>query len=358
LQLGLARAFAFAPALALATGARADDAFTAKTQVYADSDHTTVVSPLVAISRDAWRGGTLSASYVADVVSSASIDVISNATKHMEDFRSEITAGLSQKLKATSLSASYIYSVEHDYSSHNVTFNLAQDLFQRNTTLALGFTFADNAVGRTGDQAFQRSLLVYGLSGTWTQTYTPNTIGQLSYTFSYADGYQASPYRFVRVEALDGTTMFRVPETDPNQRYRHAFVYGINRHLFTDSAIQADLRYYFDNWGVQSVTAQVRYLVNFKDVTLRFRGRYYFQTAADFYQPHYTDLQPFMTVDRELSKFHSFLVGAKISWRLPWVHRALALEAKGDFFYYDYLNFALLASRIGGTAELGLNVIY
>ena len=31
--------------------ARADDSFTAKTQVYTDSDHTTVVSPLAAISR-------------------------------------------------------------------------------------------------------------------------------------------------------------------------------------------------------------------------------------------------------------------------------------------------------------------
>ena len=37
---------------------------------------------------------------------------------------------------------------------------------------------------------------------------------------------------------------------------------------------------------------------------------------------------------------------------------ALAIEAKGDFFYYDYLNFPLLASRIGATVELGLNVIY
>lgn len=344
--------------LLLASTARADDSFTAKTQVYADNDHTTVVSPLVAITRDAWRGGTLGASYVADVVSSASIDVVSNATRHMEDFRSEITAGLTQKIKASTLSAAYIYSVEHDYSSHNVSFNYGQDLFQRNSTLALGFSFADNSVGRTGDQAFHRSLLNFGVAASWTQAFTPKTIGQLSYTFSYSDGYQASPYRFVRVEAIDGSTRFKVPETDPNERYRHAFVAAINQHLFTDSAIQADLRYYFDNWGIQSVTAQIRYLVTFKDVTLRFRGRYYFQTAADFYSPHYTDIQPFMTVDRELSKFHSFLVGAKISWRLPWVHRALALEAKGDFFYYDYLNFPLLASRIGGTAELGLNVIY
>src|SRR5215475_2225021 len=87
---------------------RADDSFVAKTQVYADSDHTVVVSPLVAISRDAWRGGTLSASYVADVVSSASVDVITNATQRMNDFRSEITAGVAQKFHLTTLSADYV----------------------------------------------------------------------------------------------------------------------------------------------------------------------------------------------------------------------------------------------------------
>ncbi len=49
--------------LALASVARAEDSFTAKTQIYTDSDHTTVVSPLAAISRDAWKDGTLSASF-------------------------------------------------------------------------------------------------------------------------------------------------------------------------------------------------------------------------------------------------------------------------------------------------------
>jgi hypothetical protein len=296
---------------------------------------------------------------VADVVSSASIDVVSNATKHMDDFRSEITAGLTQKLKATTFSGSYIYSIEHDYESHNVDLGIAQDLFQRNTTLALGYSLSVNNVGRTGDQAFRRSLLVNGLSGAWTQVLTPKLIGQLSYTFADNSGYQASPYRFVRVESADlATTEFKVPETDPQLRLRHAFVAGLNGHLFTDTSLQGDYRVYFDSWGVLSHTVQLRYLVNFKDVTLRIRERFYYQKGADFFQSHYTALQPFMTADRELSTFWSNLVGVKVSWRLPWVHRALAVEVKGDFFYFDYLNFALLTSRIGGTIEAGASVVY
>jgi len=346
-------AFAAAPGVV-----RAEDSFTAKTQVYADNDHTTVVSPLVAMSRDAWRGGTVAASYVADVVSSASIDVVSNATQHMSDFRSEITASVAQKVKASTISTSYIYSVENDYASHNVHLGLAQDLFQRNSTLGLGGDFAYNAVGRTGDQAFHRTLLTAGATASWTQTLGQRTIGQLAYTFTYNDGYEASPYRFVPVVGADGSLAYKVPETMPDRRYRHAFVVGLNRYLFDESALQGDYRIYFDNWGMLAHTIQLRYLVNWKDVTLRLRERLYYQRGVDFYKPQYTELEAFMTTDRESSTLWSNLAGVKISWRLPFVHRALELEAKGDFLYIRYIDYPLLSRRFGGTAELGLNVIY
>jgi hypothetical protein len=341
--------------------ARGDDSFTAKTQIYVDNDHTTVISPVAAISRDAWQGGTLSASYVADVVSSASVDVVSNATAHMTDFRSEISAGLSQKLRNTTLTGGYVYSVENDYSSHNLNLGIAQDLFDKNTTLALGYTFAANSVGRTGDQNFHQSLMVNGVSASWTQVLNKATIFQLSYSFSNNNGYQASPYRWVRIETPDLSGIeFKVHETDPPIRNRHAIVGGINRHLGRDSSLQGDYRLYIDSWGVLAHTIQLRYFVVFGDVTLRLRERFYYQGGADFYRMHYTgdQLTPYVTSDRELSNFWSNIVGAKISWRLPWVHRALELEAKADFFYFKYDNFALLQNRIGADLEAGLNVVY
>ncbi|HEY2749193.1 MAG TPA: DUF3570 domain-containing protein [Polyangia bacterium] len=357
----LSRAIALLVVACASSSLRADDSFTAKTQIYTDSDHTTVVSPLAAISRDAWKGGTLSASYVADVVSSASVDVISNATSHMNDFRSEITAGLIQKLHNTTLSGSYVYSVENDYQSHNAELGLSQDFFEKNSTLAIGATFSANDVYRTGDQAFHRKLTVGGASVSWTQVLDRATIAQLSYTFSYGNGYWASPYRFVKVETPDLSAIeFKVPETEPNARYRHAAVIGLNRHLFTDSAIQGDYRFYADNWGIESHTIQLRYFITWGDLTLRLRERFYYQTGASFFRPHYTTstLQPFVTADRELSTFWSNVAGFKVSWRLPWVHRALEVEAKVDYFHFGYVNFALLATRDGADIEAGLNVIY
>ena len=361
----LRSAIALALVVLGAARAAADDSFVAKTQIYTDSDHTTVVSPLAALSRDAWQGGTLSASYVADVVSSASIDVVSNATARMNDFRSEITAGLVQKLRNTTLSADYVYSVENDYQSHNVDLGVAQDMFEKNSTLAIGATFSANDVYRTGDQSFHRKLTVGGISASWTQVLNRATIAQLSYSFSYGNGYWASPYRFVRVETNDfSQILFKVPETEPNERFRHAAVIGLNRHLFTDSALQADYRFYTDNWGILAHTVQLRYFITWKDVTLRLRERFYYQSGASFFRPHYTadnsgtTLQRFVTADRELSTFWSNVAGFKISWRLPWVHRALEVEAKVDYFHFGYVNFALLATRDGADIEAGLNVIY
>jgi hypothetical protein len=363
----LKRAFALVAAVLTlslaAAAARADNAFTAKTQIYTDSDHTTVVSPLVAIARDPWSDGTLSASYVADIVSSASVDVISNATRRMTDFRSELSAGLSQKLHATTLTGSYVYSVENDYSSHNVDLGLAQELFEKNSTLSLGWSLSSNRVGRSGDQLFRESLLTTGAAASWTQVIDRKTIAQLSYTFSYADGFQSSPYRFVRFDDDRGDIAAKHQERDPRLRFRHAAVIALNRHLGADSALQADYRFYDDSWGIQAHTLQLRYFVTFgDDVTLRLRERFYYQGDASFYRTHYTVADggepEFFTADRELSKFWSNVIGIKLSWRLPWVHRALELEAKVDYFHFGYLDFALLSARDGVNVEAGLNVRY
>ena len=334
-------------------GLRADDTFVSKTQLYLDSDHTQVVSPLVRISKDTWKGGTVGAGFVADVVSSASVDVLTNATKHMSDFRREASASLSQRLASTTLSGAYIYSQENDYLSHNVALGLAQDLFQKNTTLGIGYTLSLNDVGRAGDPNFHRALDVHNVDATWTQLLSPKTLMQLSYTFQYAAGYQASPYRFVRIESAPD---FKVPETDPDNRLRHAFVIAFKRHLFEDSAIHLDYRFYVDNWGVESHTVEAAYVIDWPTAQLRFRERFYYQQAASFFQSHYFGLGSYVTADRELSTFWSDLAGVKLIIKLDHWVRGLDLEAKADVFYFNYIDFAWLQSRVGTNLAAGLTL--
>jgi hypothetical protein len=346
-------------ALGAASSAAADDGFVAKTQVYVDSDHTTVVSPLVAATKDAWRGGTVGVSCVADVVSSASIDVVSNATTHMSDFRSEATGSVTQRLRDTTLSAAYIFSTENDYTSHNASVGVAQNLWRNNSTLALDAAFSYDTVGRNGDAAFRRTLVTAGLDASWTQTLSRRAVAQLGYSFVYDDGYQASPYRFVPVPALDGgDTSFKVPEAMPQLRARHAVVAKLNGYLGRGSVLQGDARYYFDDWGIQSATAELRYLLTLRSITVRLRERFYYQSKADFFRTHYAAVQDYMTTDRELSTFWSNLAGVKVAWSRPWRARRVEVEAKSDVFYFHYLDFALLHSRVGATVELGARLDY
>jgi hypothetical protein len=348
--------------LALATGlaapaARADDEFVAKTQIYVDSDHTTVISPLVRAAKDVWRGGTIGAGFVADVVSSASIDVISNATTHMSDFRREVSGVLTQKLHDTTFGGSYIYSTENDYASHNFHTSVTQDLAQKNVTLSLGYSLSLNDVGRSGDPGFHRALDVHNLDVVLGVVLTQKTIVQASYTFGYSSGYMASPYRYVHIEASPD---FKVPETDPSERLRHAFVIAANRHLGADSSLEGDYRLYLDDWGVVSHTVQLRYLVNVGPVTLRLRERFYYQSGASFFQSHYVNpvVPAYVTADRELSTFWSDVAGLKVTYHLPRVLQGLSLEAKVDVFYFSYLDFAYLVNRYGADLEAGLAFNY
>src|SRR5262245_60214649 len=79
------------PALA---GAQAspEGGFGNRTGLYVDSDHTTIVTNATDVSRrfnERWQVG---AHYLVDVVSSASVDVITQATPHMDDVRHDFGA--------------------------------------------------------------------------------------------------------------------------------------------------------------------------------------------------------------------------------------------------------------------------
>jgi hypothetical protein len=347
--------------LALPARARAQTAFTSKLQVYADDDHTTVVSPLVRAQADVDESTSISAGYVADVVTSASIDIVSQASKTtIHDLRHQVSASVSHAFDRLSVHGGYVFSTENDYLSHSFSTGASWELDEKNTTLALGGNLALNQVGRSGDRNFEKPLDNLGVNASITQVLSPRLIGQLAYELQLADGYQASPYRFVPVVSAAGATMgtpeFWVPETDPDQRIRHAFVLGANRYLGDGKALQLDYRFYFDTWAITSHTVDVRLGLDLTPhVELRLRARTYVQGGASFYRSSYAQLERYMTVDRELSPLWSETLGAKLSWKLS---ASVEGELKLDGFYYRYADFPLLPSRLGVNGGLGVQVVY
>lgn len=343
--------------VALEREATADTSFTSKLQVYADNDHTQVVSPVVDAQADVHAGTTVTLGYLADAVTSASVDIVSQASSRtIHDTRHQVSGSVSQDLGALTLRGAYSYSRENDYESHTLGAGLQQELLDKNTTLALGYTLSLNKVGRAHDDVFSRDLTVHGVNASWTQVISKRTITQVTYELGYADGFQASPYRFVPVRmSVDAIADYAVAETDPGIRWRHALVLAGN-HALGAGSIQADYRLYRDTWGITSHTIGARYFVQLAPaLELRLRQRFYVQNAASFYRANYTTTATYMTIDRELSPLWSETFGAKLAYA---INGHVEAEAKVDLFYYKYSDFPSLSSRVGTNAGLGVTLTY
>jgi hypothetical protein len=344
--------------VALAVGsAHADSGFISKLQIYTDNDHTTVVSPLVQASADVAADTNVSLGYVADVVSSASVDIVTQASPTtIHDTRHQVSASLAQHFGSLALTGAYSFSRENDYLSHTLNGSVSDELNDKNTTLALGYTLSLNTVGRAGDMNFSRGLTVNTVSASWTQIVSPQLAAQLTYELGYASGFQSSPYRFVPIRAnLDAAPDAWILETDPDTRFRHAVVLGVNRS-FGDITLQADYRLYHDTWGITSHTVGARmFFALSPSLELRVRERFYTQGAASFYQDNYTMPMTYMAFDRELSPLWSNTVGGKLSYLVtPHVEGELKL----DVFYYSYSDFPPLSSRTGANVGIGLALTY
>jgi hypothetical protein len=357
MRMQLSPTITLAVIVVAANPAAADTTFVSKLQVYADSDHTQVVSPVVDAQADVHAGTTVSIGYLADVVSSASVDIVSQASgRTIHDTRQQVSAAVSQEIGSLVARAGYSYSHENDYESHTLGAGLLQNLFDKNTTLALGYTLSLNTVGRAGDDVFSRALTVHGVTASWSQVISQRLITQVTYELGYATGFQASPYRFVPVRmSVDAVPEYWVAETDPDTRWRHAIVFAVNRAI-PRGAIQADYRIYRDTWGITSHTIGARYFVNLsRHLELRLRERFYVQNGATFYQATYATPATYMTSDRELSPLWSQTLGGKLAYTFG---RNAEAELKMDLFYYRYPEFPALASRIGSNVGLGVTLTY
>ncbi len=345
-------------ALALVESAHADTAFTSKVQVYADSDHTQVISPVVSATADVTPDTNVTLGYLADVVSSASVDIVSQASKTtIHDTRHQVSTGLAQHFGALLVHGGYSFSRENDYLSHSLSAGFEHELFDKNTKWGLGYALNLNTVGRADDMNFARALTVNSFSASLTQVIDERSIVQLTYELGDAEGFQSSPYRFVPIRAtVDATPSQWIMETDPDSRWKHAIVGGYNHAVGVDSAVQFDYRLYHDTWGITSHTVGARFITNLsKQLELRVRERFYTQGAASFYQSNYTAPQTYMAFDREMSPLWSETLGVKLSYHFT---PSVEGELKTDFFYYSYSDFAPLRSRVGTNTGIGLALTY
>jgi hypothetical protein len=325
-----------------------------RASTYRDSDHTTVNTLSARVSVMPVEPLKVSGGYLADIVSSASVDVVSAATPSFEETRHEGDGQVALTLDDLELSGAYRYSVENDWRSHTGVLGGKLELADKSTELGLTLAFTSNDVGRSDDEHFSRRLLAYSYSARAGQVLDRSTYASLAYEGSYNDGFQSSPYRYVTTS--DGR--FTLLEHHPEQRIRHAIGVDFIRYLFPQTSARAGYRFYVDSWGLSGHTGELRLARDLGSyVTLSVRERFYFQRAASFYEPWYGSPRAYMTVDRELSSFWDSFTGGAASFEMGAVgpFESIGADVAGDYFYFRFLDYPRLVSRAGVVLSAGLS---
>jgi hypothetical protein len=182
---------------------------------------------------------------------------------------------------------------------------LNDGLFDRNTiTGNLNYNPAFARHETTGRQSFN-------LGANFTQVLSRNLQGTLSFDAIQQNGLLSTPFQRVYFADVDNSFIEDFALADdverlPSSRTKIAVGGRLHAYINERIVIRSFLRYYTDNWGISSVTANVEVPLKItQKFTLRPAYRYYTQTAADHFAPfdEHLSTSEFYTSDYDLSKF-------------------------------------------------------
>ena len=313
----LAALFLCAPAHA---GVLPDDRADILYHLY-DGGGVEIDGPSVLVRKKAGKNLSVVGNYYVDMVSSASIDVVTTASPYTEE-RKQWSLGADYLRGDTTMRFGYTNSTESDYDANTYNFSVSQDMFGSLTTLTLSYALGNDTVGKSGDPAFERDLdkQIYGVG--LTQILTKNLIATLNFETMTDEGYLNNPYRSVRyLNASDilGRGYSFEEELYPNTRTSNAL--GIRARYFLPyrAAIESEYRFFTDTWDIESHTASLTYVHPWRDYTFEGKFRYHDQTGAHFYRDLFprSEATNFRGRDKELSPLTSYTLPAESVVRIP-----------------------------------------
>ncbi len=193
---------------------------------------------------------SLSGSYYVDMVSNASIDVVTTASPFREK-RTEYALGLDYVYRDALLTLSVSSSTEPDYKANAVSFDIAQEVFGGMTTINLGYTRGEDKVGRSDTSGFFDYATHWRYRVGVTQILTPRWLMSANLEAVSDDGYLGSPYRAARVFGA------LVPERNPRTRSSRAFKLGSVAEVMPRTALRAEYRYFYDTWDIKAHTVEL-----------------------------------------------------------------------------------------------------
>ena len=287
-----------------------------------DGGGVTIDGPSLLVRKKFAEKYGVTANYYVDMVSSASIDVVTTASPYKEE-RNQGSLAFDMLNGKSQYSLSFTNSEENDYTANSLSFDVSHE------------------VRRRGDDEFAESVDRRTYRVGVSQILTPSLMMGLSYELVTDEGFLNNPYRSVRY--LDPTSPAGYayqPEVYPHTRTSNAASVRARYYLPYRAALAGEYRYFTDTWGIAAHTAEVTYTHPWTERWIFEVGlRFYTQDAADFYSDlfPYADAQNFLARDKELSTFSNQMlsVGATYELSLEWKF----LQRSTLSFFYDRMRF-------------------
>jgi hypothetical protein len=301
---------------------------------YQDTDHVFVESPTIAatIAKPA-SGWNIKGSYLIDVVSAASVDIVSTASRRWEEVRHAGTLGGTYQPGNFGVSPSASVSVEPDYLSLAGSLVLTQDLMNKNVTLLAGYEHGHDVSGRsdTPFSVFSHTIDHDAVKAGITLVLDRATILTNILDFDFEHGDTSKPYRYIplfapgtsvaagaSIDAVNSLRLSeRVLEQLPLSRNRYSATSRL-AHRFRTSTLRIEERLYVDTWSLKATTTDARFLFDLaRRVELGPHVRGHAQTSVNFWQRAYTlrsgfDFPALRTGDRELGPLYNLTGGGTI----------------------------------------------
>jgi hypothetical protein len=349
---------------------------------YLDTTAVRVLTPAVRGSVASPTGGwNVGASYLVDVVTAASPDIVSTASRRFADTRHAATLTGGYHPGRFGAQAFGSVSSESDYVSRTLGLAVSGDFLEKQLTPQIGFSHTWDTIGRNGTpyDVFSNSFQAEEIAAGTTVIMSPLSLVVLGATVAFEHGDQSKTYRHVPlfergVSVPAGASVAevnanRLPakplEQLPLDRQRVSIGARFISRVRAAATLRLEERVYTDTWGIKASSTDARYLL---DLSSRLRvyphGRFHIQSGASFYNRIYgatlnsdgsASIPEFRTTDRELSPMLGVTLGGGGRFALtdPSAKIQLAVIANVDGLFNYYFNTLYLRTRLGGYGTIG-----
>jgi hypothetical protein len=295
-----------------------------------DGGGVTASGPAVLVRKSLFDKVSLSGTYYVDMVSNASIDVVTTASPFRET-RTEFGLGADYLYRDALVNVSLSSSKEPDYKADGLSIDASQEVFGGMSTVTLGFSRGNDKVGKKGDNGFFDYAKHWRYRLGLTQILTPRWLASVGMEAVSDEGFLGSPYRAARVFGA------LVPERNPRTRSSRSIKLSTVAEVRPRTSVHAEYRYFYDTWDIKAHTFELGasgYVG--ESFLIDAYVRYYKQSHALFYSDNALVETTYISRNRQLSTFNDIAPGARVTYVYKQVPGQYEIKGHVNYEFVQY----------------------